>query len=547
MRINGDSVVAMGRGDYHERTYDSMRRVASFETVTNIDDGTKYGLPFNKDHCMVQMEVYPSDTFYKIFNTETPAIVTAAVAVVFMISVVLFFVYDYLVQTRQNMVMDRAHKTQKLVTSLFPEDVAERMMDHAAKDSAEKKKNGKNVFLNANQAFTGMLSEDQMRDQEDDTPIADLFPFCTVLFCDISGFTAWSSAREPAQVFILLQTIYEAFDRVAKRRKVFKVETIGDSYVAVTGLPEPQKNHAVIMTRFAGECLTKMQELVQLLEPRLGPDTADLDMRFGLHSGQVTAGVLRGAKSRFQLFGDTVNTASRMESTGIPGRIQVSESTYKYLMEAGKDKWLKARTDNVKAKGKGSLKTWWVNPCVKRASSVSGSSATGSATEVSTDINTLVVKTHAQIMADKFKKQLDLDAKDRRLVTWICDLLHEQIQKVMVMRQSAAKTSGLAEVKDISWHKNETTGANTMDEVKDALITPTFCQKAYDDQVGRMVTKIVCKLFGCFLSSDLAEPKSIITYGLVSTSCTNRLCAISFYYAQQFCPKTLARNSYPNL
>jgi len=166
---------------------------------------------------------------------------------------------------------------------------------------------------------------------------------------------------------------------------------------------------------------------------------------------------------------------------------------------------------------------------------------------VSTDINTLVVKTHAQIMADKFKKQLDLDAKDRRLVTWICDLLHEQIQKVMVMRQSAAKTSGLAEVKDISWHKNETTGANTMDEVKDALITPTFCQKAYDDQVGRMVTKIVCKLFGCFLSSDLAEPKSIITYGLVSTSCTNRLCAISFYYAQQFCPKTLARNSYPNL
>jgi class 3 adenylate cyclase len=90
-------------------------------------------------------------------------------------------------------------------------------------------------------------------EEEDDDvgllPIADLFPNCTVLFADISGFTAWSSSREPAQVFILLQTVYQVFDAVAKRLRVFKVETIGDSYVAVTGLPEAQPNHAVIMAR----------------------------------------------------------------------------------------------------------------------------------------------------------------------------------------------------------------------------------------------------------------------------------------------------------
>jgi hypothetical protein len=181
LRIDGVEVHAIGRGDYHDRAYDHMKRSASFETVENISDGTKYGLPFNKDHCMVQMDVYPSDTFYHIFNTQLPAAVTCAVGAVFMIAVILFFVYDYLVTQRQNMVMARAHKTQKLVTSLFPEDVAERMMNAAAKDHEMKKKGGeKGVFLNANQAFTGVLTEEELRERADDQPIADLFPFCTV-------------------------------------------------------------------------------------------------------------------------------------------------------------------------------------------------------------------------------------------------------------------------------------------------------------------------------------------------------------------------------
>ena len=73
--------------------------------------------------------------------------------------------------------------------------------------------------------------------------------------------------------------------------------------VAVTGLPEPQSNHAVIMVRFAGECMLRMNEVTKELEVSLGPDTGDLGMRFGLHSGPVTAGVLRGDRARFQLFG----------------------------------------------------------------------------------------------------------------------------------------------------------------------------------------------------------------------------------------------------
>lgn len=150
-------------------------------------------------------------------------------------------------------------------------------------------------------------------------------------------------------MFQLLESIFKEFDSIAKRRRIFKVETVvrilfllvvllvvvdvvcrvliscfaslavlwrttslllefklnkqGDCYVAVVGLPDPRKDHAVAMARFAMDCMNKFQLILPKLELILGPDTADLAMRMGVHSGSVTAGVLRGERSRFQLFG----------------------------------------------------------------------------------------------------------------------------------------------------------------------------------------------------------------------------------------------------
>jgi class 3 adenylate cyclase len=140
---------------------------------------------------------------------------------------------------------------------------------------------------------------------------------------------------------------------------VFKVETIGDCYVAVAGLPDPQEDHAIIMAKFATDCISKMGQLTAELAEALGPDTSELALRIGLHSGSVTGGVLRGQKSRFQLFGDTMNTASRMESNGEAGRIHISKETANELIAKGKSSWVTPRTDKVVAKGKGELQTYW--------------------------------------------------------------------------------------------------------------------------------------------------------------------------------------------
>jgi class 3 adenylate cyclase len=149
-------------------------------------------------------------------------------------------------------------------------------------------------------------------------------------------------------------------------------------YVAVTGLPKAQSDHAVRMVKFARSCLTKMNQIVQDLKETLGQDTAELEIRIGLHSGPVTAGVLKGEKSRFQLYGETVNTTARMESNGTKGKIHCSKATADQLIAANKKSWLTPRQELVQCKGKGAMQTYYISAASPTSMSVASRPLLGS-------------------------------------------------------------------------------------------------------------------------------------------------------------------------
>ena len=201
--------------------------------------------------CEYNIHVLATTEFQEAFFTNSPIIFSVAVSCCFLIFALVFFMYDWNVRRRQNKLLHTAERTNAIVSNLFPKDVRERIMADAEEQAANEYTQKRNSIV-LRQSGSGQIKE-LLEESTAATsifktkPIADLFPEVTVMFADLVGFTAWSSTREPAQVFTLLETIYHEFDQIAQRRRVFKVETVGDCYVAVAGLPEYRKDHATIM------------------------------------------------------------------------------------------------------------------------------------------------------------------------------------------------------------------------------------------------------------------------------------------------------------
>jgi class 3 adenylate cyclase/HAMP domain-containing protein len=154
--------------------------------------------------------------------------------------------------------------------------------------------------------------------------IVDRFDQVTVLFADIVGFTAISSRTSPEALVSMLNELFSAFDRLAEEYGLEKIKTIGDAYMVVAGIPQARADHAHAMALMA----QAMLDAIHAYAERTG---GELTIRVGLHSGSVVAGVIGTKKFIYDLWGDTVNTASRMESSGLPGRIHVSEATHAHL------------------------------------------------------------------------------------------------------------------------------------------------------------------------------------------------------------------------
>jgi adenylate cyclase len=179
--------------------------------------------------------------------------------------------------------------------------------------------------------------------------IADKYEDASVLFADIAGFTERASDMPPDQLILFLDRLYGDFDALVDKHGLEKIKVSGDSYMVVSGVPQPRDDHVEALAAFALD----MAEVVRVLKDSRGDP---LPLRIGLASGPVVAGVVGSRRFFYDVWGDAVNVASRMESTDSVGRIQVPEDVYRRL----KDNFVLQERGDIEIKGKGCMHTWYL-------------------------------------------------------------------------------------------------------------------------------------------------------------------------------------------
>jgi len=185
----------------------------------------------------------------------------------------------------------------------------------------------------------------------DPTTIADSFNEVTVLFADLVGFTRMSAAADPRAVVGLLNAVFSEFDALTEKHGLEKIKTIGDAYMVVGGLPVPRPDHVEAVMAFALDALVVLKRYHAL-------DGSPLGVRIGINTGPTVAGVIGRRKFIYDLWGDTVNTASRMEAFGLENVIQVTQAVRDKLQE----RYTFEERGPIEVKGKGLMTTWLLRP-----------------------------------------------------------------------------------------------------------------------------------------------------------------------------------------
>lgn len=262
---------------------------------------------------LYQFTVQGHSPVYGIKPLEVQAL--GIVNIITAFGVLTFFVTYYIdIAQRVEAALERAHdKSERLLQNVFPDVIAKRLKNRQS-------------------------------------TVASRFSEASILFGDLVGFTELARDASPESVVTTLDDLFSQFDDLLEKHRVEKIKTIGDEYMVVSGIPEPEPEHADHVARFALDMMETLEEFNQ----RTG---TDLDIRIGIHSGEVVAGVIGKKRFHYDLWGDSVNKASRMETYGVPGRIQITDETRDRLDSS----FQVEERGTIEVKGMGTVTTFFVN------------------------------------------------------------------------------------------------------------------------------------------------------------------------------------------
>ncbi len=225
-------------------------------------------------------------------------------------------------------------RSERLLLNILPKVIADRL---------------KSSPIHTTKRIANQLWDANSQLNSKSTIIADTFDDVSVLFADIVGFTEFASSVSATNLVDMLNAIFSEFDLLVDQYELEKIKTIGDSYMVVGGLPLPRADHAEAIANMALEMLNVIHRFMR-------PDGTNFQLRIGIHTGQAVAGVIGKKKFIYDLWGDTVNIASRMESTALPDCIQVTDVIYQIL----KDRYIFEQRGSIQVKGKGEMITYWL-------------------------------------------------------------------------------------------------------------------------------------------------------------------------------------------
>jgi len=430
-QIQGGKVTFLGSGDLHERKFNDMVKAAGLNYLTTFSEDFA-GARLNFEHCPFALKIYPSAIFFEGHETNQPVIYATAIVVLFAVASAVFIFYDHFHKTppsKKNasvVVMER-----RLPRITVKPSLKTRIMGHLQNRRRPIDKPG--ATLPHFEATIRALPMGDACEERRIDPLSD----ATVMFADVLGMDKWGAGRDPEAKNSLLETIHRSFNAVAKRHGIFQVEMTANCFVAVAGMQETDDDHATRMAHFVCDSRKRVTETLKSVSKK------GLSIRYGLHSGHVQAGLDGNESSRFQLFGDTVDTAYQMLTNGKANKVHVSVDTAELLNLAGWPDWIVPRKDLVLVKGKGEMSTFWMKPkiCLSACQSKALLQMSEEGSTSDSTIDDSEIWTTASETSDRSAVDENRGIPSKNLVERNVQILRYYLKKIQARRIASRKFS----------------------------------------------------------------------------------------------------------